>query len=60
MKAVGCASPVCLIRMMSNDVSVKPETEVDNETLRFRSCGAPVAPTYYLANPVIPLYSLGL
>lgn len=33
MKAVGCASLACLIRMMSNDVSVKPETEVDNETL---------------------------
>lgn len=47
MKAVGCASPACLIRMMSNDVSVKQETEVDNETLLIlvfslmRSTGSP-------------------
>jgi hypothetical protein len=33
MKVVGSASPACLIRRMSKDVSAKPETELDNETL---------------------------
>jgi hypothetical protein len=33
MKAVGSASPACLIRMLPKDVSAKPETELDNETL---------------------------
>jgi hypothetical protein len=28
------ASLACLIRMMSKDVSAKPETEVDNELAR--------------------------
>lgn len=52
--------PSCLIRMMSKGVSAKPETELDNETLLVLGCGAPVALTYYLASPVIPLYSLNL